>query len=128
MVRVLLVIVYWLAKSAVAAVRVTLTVPKPVKVPAPEMISAAAGVKVAPEFTVKVVTTEKLPLEVTLAELAMVRLLKARVPELAILAPLFRVMVPADGAKTALEPTVKAAPTEKLAEVVTVAELAMVRL
>ena len=57
------------------AVLVTLTVPLPFKVPAPLIISAAAGVKTEealPEL--KVPATAKLPLPVTDAPLAIVRL------------------------------------------------------
>jgi len=68
------VIVYWLLKSAVAAVRVTFTVPLPVKVPRPEITSVAPGVKVADAPTVKVPPTAKLEEEVTAAELARVKL------------------------------------------------------
>jgi len=107
------VIVYWLLKSAVAAVRVTFTVPVPVKVPNPEMTSVAPGVKVAELPTVKVPPTAKLEEEVTAAEVARVTLLKVKDPELAIEAPLFKVIVPAVGAKVLVELTVNAPPTLK---------------
>jgi len=93
------VIVYWLLKSAVAAVRVTLTVPVPVKVPRPEITSVAPGVKVADVPTVKVPPTAKLEEEVTAAEVARVTLLKVRLPELAIDEPFLMVVVPLAGAK-----------------------------
>jgi len=121
------VIVYWLLKSAVAAVRVTFTVPVPVKVPKPEMTSAAPGVKVAELPTVKVPPTAKLEEEVTAAELAKVRLLKVRVPLLAIDEPLPMVIVPADGLKLTPVPTVKAPFTVKLDEVVATWELEKVK-
>ena len=56
-------IVYWLTKSAVAAVLVTLTVPAPVSVPRPLIMSEAPGVKTAAVLTVNVPpeATEKLP-------------------------------------------------------------------
>ena len=58
------------------AVLVTLAVPGPWRVPAPEMMSAAAGVKVADELTVIVppLAIEKLPLLVTAALEGSVRL------------------------------------------------------
>jgi hypothetical protein len=65
----LLAIVYWLLKSAVAAVRVTFTVPLPVSVPAPLITLAAAGVNPAPLATVIVLTTAKLVDVVTPAPL-----------------------------------------------------------
>lgn len=44
--------VYCEAKSAVAAVRVTSTVPEPVRVPEPEITTAAAGTRLALALTV----------------------------------------------------------------------------
>jgi hypothetical protein len=99
LVKVLPVIVYWELKSAVAAVRVTWTVPVPVRVPAPLIIFAAEGVKVELEPRVKVPATAKLLLPVTVAELAVVRLKNVSEPELVIEAPLFMVIVPAVGVK-----------------------------
>jgi hypothetical protein len=81
-VRVLFVIVYWLSKSAVAAVLVTSTVPFPVKVPAPETTTAAAGTRFALAFTVKVPPTLKFVLAETSAEVfEIVRELKAVVDD-----------------------------------------------
>lgn len=74
LVSVLLDMVYWLAKSAVAVVFVTLTVPEPVRLPVPLMTTDAPGVKVAELPTVNSDATAKLPLLETLAEDAMVRL------------------------------------------------------
>ena len=47
LVKVLLVIVYWEEKSAVAAIRVTRAVPVPVSVPVPLMTAAATGLRIA---------------------------------------------------------------------------------
>src|ERR1051325_8749241 len=61
LVSVLFVIVYWLRKSAVAAVRVTRAVPVPVSVPVPLMTAAATGLKIAfAPFTFNVPLTPKL--------------------------------------------------------------------
>jgi len=73
------------------------------------VIVPADGLKLAKLPTVKAPFTVKLDVVVTVAELAMVKPLKARVPELVIDEPLFIVMVPADGVKVPL--TVKAPPT-----------------
>ena len=72
-VSVLLEIVYWLAKSGVTAVRVTCAVPEPVSVPEPEIISAAAGWKIALELIVNAPAAEKLPLALTAPEVAIVK-------------------------------------------------------
>ena len=113
-------------KSAVAAVRVTCTVPLPVSVPAPLITAPAAGVKVALEFTVNVPTTPKLLDAVMVAELAMARSLRVRVPELEMAEPLFNVIVPLVGAKVVEIFTVKVPATEKLADGCVVGVPAMV--
>ena len=92
------------------------------------VIVPADGLKLAKLPTVKAPFTVKSDEVVTVAELAMVKPLKARVPELAIDEPLFIVIVPADGVKLANVSTVKTPFTVKLAELVTVAELARVKL
>lgn len=92
------------------------------------VIVPADGAKVAVELLVKAPPTAKLDEVVTVAPEAMVKPENVRlVPELLIDAPLFIVMVPADGAKVAVELLVRAPPTAKLEEVVTVAPLAIVR-
>jgi hypothetical protein len=105
-------------------------VPVPVWLPAfdisPFTVTVPDGVNVALEPIVRVLTTETEPDAVTVAEAAIVKPRKASVPEFAIEEPLFIVMVPEDGLKFALALTVKAPPIEKLLDVVTVAELAMV--
>ena len=58
-VRVLFVIVYCEAKSAVAVVRVTWTVPFPVSVPEPLMILEVPGVRMTFEATVTVLEALK---------------------------------------------------------------------
>jgi hypothetical protein len=63
---------------------------------------------------------------VTVAALAMMRFVKIKVPELAIDAPLFIVIVP-DGANRELVPSVKAPLIVKSLDVVTVAEFARVK-
>src|ERR1051325_3603800 len=83
--------VYWLKKSGVAAMRVTRMVPLPVSVPAPLMITAAAGEKIAPAPTVKVPVTEKFVLAETIAdELLTVKLLNT----VAVVPPIFCAAVP----------------------------------
>jgi hypothetical protein len=111
LVSVLLVIVYWLLKSAVAAVRVTTTVPLPVSVPAPLMTADAAGVKVELLFAVNVPATAMLPVAETAAEDASVKPRKVSDPELAIEEPLLNVTVPPVGANVVEPLTVKAPPT-----------------
>ena len=89
--------------------------PLPVKVPVPLMTSAAAGVNTDPESVkVNVPLTAKLPVPVTEAPLAMVRLLKVRVPELDTDELLFMVMVPAVGARVLVAFTVNMPLTLKL--------------
>ena len=80
LVSVLFVIVYWLAKSAVALVLVTCTVPDPVRVPEPLMTVAAAGVRiVADPFILKVAPTPMFVLTERAADVfESVRLLKLR--------------------------------------------------
>ena len=85
------------------------------------------AVNVAPDATENFVPTEKLLDVVTVAPAAMEIVLSVSVPEFAIELPLFIVIVPAEGARVAPVPTVRAPATEKLLEVVTVAELAIVR-
>jgi len=72
--------------------------------------------------------TLKLLLVVTVALLAMVILLNVNVPELEIEAPLFNVIVPDEALKFALVPTLKTPPMDKPLEVVTLAELEIVKL
>lgn len=79
-------------------------------------------------FNVSVPSTLKLLFTVTVADEGIVRLLNASVAELVMEEPLFIVIVPPEGEKLALVPTLKAPLMLKLLEVVTVAELAMVRL
>ena len=108
-----------MTKSAVVAVRVTCAVPEPVKVPAPEMTSPAAGVKTLEVPKVIVPATAKPPPEeVTVAPEAIAKLLKviAVALEFTIELLLFIVIVPPVGAKVTPEFTVKAPPTLKLAE------------
>jgi hypothetical protein len=110
---------------------------RPLKVNAPELeidpplfivMVPLDGAKVALLLTVNAPPTLKLLEVVTVAEAATVRPLKVRVPEFEIDAPLFIVMVPAEGAKVALLLAVNAPPTEKLLDVVTVADAATVKL
>ena len=110
-VSVLLAIVYCELKSAVAAVRVTFTVPLPVRVPVPLMMSAAAGAK--EPFTVIVPLALKLPL-LEIVPL-IVKLLNVNVPELLMdpEAPL-RVIVPVGEKVNA--PTVSVPAIVKLVE------------
>ena len=114
--------VYSVAKASEALV-LTWTVPLPVRVPAPEMTSPAVGVKTLEASPmVKVPPTAKLPLEVTEAPLARVRLKKVGAdPEVAMDAPLFKVMVPELGAKAAV--VVRAPPTVAELEAVLIAAL-----
>ena len=65
-------IVYWEEKSAVAAVLVTCAVPDPVSVPAPETITAAAGVKIAPALIFKLPATLKLVFALIAAEVLVI--------------------------------------------------------
>jgi len=67
------------------------------------------GLRLAKLPTVKAPFTVKLDPLVTVAELAMVKLLKVRIPVSAIFEPLFIVIVPAEGVKVPL--TVNAPPT-----------------
>lgn len=106
----MVVIVYCELKSAVAAVRVTFTVPEPLSVPAPLMISAAEGVNVP--FTASVPAVAKLP-EPAVVPL-IVALLKVSVPLLLMDEPEFSVIVPPLGAKVTPLFTVSAPPTLKL--------------
>jgi len=102
--------VYCELKSAVAAVRLTFTVPDPVSVPAPFITSAAAGVNVP--LTVCVPAVLKPPEAVVVPPI--VALLKASVPLLLMDDPLFSVIVPPLGEKFTLPFTVNAPPTAKL--------------
>ena len=107
----------------------TFAVPEPVRVPAPEITSAAAGVKVPLELTVKFPLTAKFPEPVTAALEAIVRSWNDKVvPELTMLEPLFMVIVPEEGLRTAVELLVRAPSTPKLVFAVTVAAEATVRL
>ena len=99
----------------------TFTVPEPVKVPAPEITSAAAGVNTAEELTVIVPATAKFPAEVTVAPEAIVKLKKVGAPAIEREEPLFMVMVPAVGAKAAL--VVSTPVTVAVVEAVIVAEI-----
>lgn len=113
-----------------ADVLVTITVPLPVIVPAglPELITTLApGVKTAPEFTVNVPETPKLLFAVTAALEARASPEKVRVAELDIELPFAKVIVPPEGAKLPLAPTVIAASILKDALVDTVADAAMAR-
>jgi hypothetical protein len=127
--RVLFVIVYWLEKSGVAAVRVTCAVPEPLNVPAPLTISAAAGWKVAPEPMANEVTAEKLPVPVTVPAAVMLNVWKASVPLLEIDPPaVLNVIVPPVGERLAPEFTVSALLTVKLPAGWVVGVPAMVKL
>ena len=72
--------VYWLMKSAVAAVRVTWTVPVPASEPAPEMTVVAVGASVLPLFTVRVPPTSKFEVALKVPVPFKVRLLNLFVP------------------------------------------------
>lgn len=85
------------------------------------------GAKVDPVPFVSTALTAKLAEVVTVPPSAVVRLLKVRAPEFAIEDPSFIVIVPPDGSNTALAPFVSVPLTAKLAEVVTVAEPAVVK-
>ena len=76
------------------------------------VIVPADGEKFAPVPTVKAPLTPKLLAVVTVAELAIERLLKVNVPELTMELPLFMVIVPAVGAKVLRALTVNAPLTE----------------
>ena len=84
------------------------------------------GPKTALVPTVRAPPRLKLPDAVTVAEFAIVNALNPRVPEFAIDAPFVNVIVPADGLKTELVPTVSAPLTLKPVDVVTVAEFGIV--
>ena len=84
------------------------------------------GVNVAVAPIVNIPATVTDPEAVAVAAAATDRLLNVNVPELEIDAPLFIVIVPADGANTAVVPTLNAPPTLKLLDVVTVAAFATV--
>lgn len=105
-------------------------VPAPVWLPesaiSPFAVIVPDGVNVAVVPIVNVPATVTEPEAVTVAEAATDRLLKVNVPELEIDAPLFIVIVPPDGANTAVVPTLNAPPTLKLLDVVTVAAFATV--
>jgi hypothetical protein len=85
----------------------------------------AVEVKEVPELA-RLPETEKLAVFDMVAPDAMLRLLKARVPELVMEAPLFKVIVSEVGEKFPEEPTLSAPAILKLADVVTVAEAAIV--
>ena len=96
---------------------------------APVWVTVFVVICKSPELpTLSVAPTVKLSEVVTVAEAAIVRLLKVSVPEFAIDDPLFIVMVPEDGVSTEDVPFVSAPPTVKLVSAVTVAEAAVVRL
>ena len=86
--------------------------------------SLALGVKVAPLPILKVPPdpTPKLPLLVTAADVGKVKLKKFKVPELAILEPLFIVIVPEDGDIVQVELLVNVPATVKLVFAVTLVE------
>ena len=118
--KVFVVNLYWLEKSAVAAVLVTLTVPVPVIVPWAALLlmtSAAAGVNVPPPLLiVNVPETLKLPELVTAAPAAIAKFVKFRaVPPMEIDEPLFMVTVPL-GEKVFEALIVRTPPTLKLAD------------